>query len=204
MATKKKSTRTKSKKQSRKKTTSTKSKASSKKQTNKKVVQKKKLSKPSSSKVSVGDILPDFLLDATSEKKVSPASLKGKNVVLYFYPKDNTPGCTLEGHDFTKLQKEFEKYNTVIYGVSRDSVKSHEGFKSKQCYTFDLISDPEEVLCRIFGVIKLKNMYGREVLGIDRSTFLIDVNGVLKKEWRGVKVKGHAEDVLTHVKDLSA
>ncbi len=122
--------------------------------------------------------------------------------MLYFYPKDNTPGCTIEGHDFTKLKKEFARQNTDVFGISRDSLKSHQGFKTKQCYTVDLLSDEEELACQIFGVIKEKNMYGRKVLGIERSTFVIDEKGQLVAEWRGVKVPGHAQEVLEKIKVL--
>lgn len=126
----------------------------------------------------------------------------GRNIVLYFYPKDSTPGCTLEGHEFSKLRKEFQKLKTEVFGISRDSIKSHENFKTKQCYEIDLLSDADEVACEIFGVIKEKNMYGKKVLGIERSTFLIDKDGRLLKEWRKVKAEGHAQEVLDALKDL--
>lgn len=126
----------------------------------------------------------------------------GKNVVIYFYPKDNTPGCTKESQQFAELQKKFNKLETVILGVSRDSFSSHEKFKEKFCLPFDLVSDADEALCQYFDVIKMKNMYGKKVRGIERSTFLIDKKGVLRKEWRGVKVDGHVEDVLAAVTDL--
>jgi peroxiredoxin Q/BCP len=127
---------------------------------------------------------------------------RGHPVVLYFYPKDNTPGCTMEGAQFRDLHKQFQKAGAVIVGVSRDSLKSHEGFKAKMAFPFELISDPGEKLCDAFGVIKMKNMYGRQMRGIERSTFLIDAEGKLAREWRGVKVAGHADEVLTAVKAL--
>ena len=127
---------------------------------------------------------------------------RGHAVVLYFYPKDNTPGCTTEGAQFRDLAKDFQKAGAIIAGVSRDSLKSHEGFKAKMGFPFELITDPDEKLCEAFDVIKMKNMYGRKVRGIERSTFLIDAEGTLAREWRGVKVAGHAEEVLTAIKDL--
>ena len=130
-------------------------------------------------------------------------SLRGKQVVLYFYPKDNTPGCTNESVDFSALNGKFKRANTVIYGISRDSLASHEKFKAKYQMPFELISDPEEALCRYFDVIKEKNMYGRKVMGVERSTFLIGADGKLAEEWRKVKVKGHAEAVLEAAKALN-
>ena len=127
----------------------------------------------------------------------------GKSYVIYFYPKDNTPGCTQEGEDFRDLYKEFKKLKTEIYGVSRDSLKSHEGFKEKYKYPFELISDTEEKLCNLFDVIKEKNMYGKKYMGIERSTFLINKEGKLSAEWRKVKVNGHAAEVLEEVKKIS-
>jgi peroxiredoxin Q/BCP len=127
---------------------------------------------------------------------------RGHAVVLYFYPKDNTPGCTMEGTQFRDAFKEFRKAGAVIVGVSRDSLKSHERFRAKMGFPFDLIADPDEKLCGQFEVIKMKNMYGRKVRGIERSTFLIDAEGKLAREWRKVKVAGHADDVLTAVRDL--
>lgn len=153
-------------------------------------------------KVTLGKAVPDFRLPATGNKTVRLSELKGKNVVFYFYPKDNTPGCTLEGQDFRDLHDKFKRANTVVLGISRDSVKSHEGFKEKQELPFDLLSDEEEVVCKLFDVIKLKNMYGKEVLGVERSTFLIDGKGVLRQEWRKVKVEGHAAEVLEAAKAL--
>jgi len=127
--------------------------------------------------------------------------LRGKKVVIYFYPKDSTPGCTTEGQDFRDLHAKFKRQNAVILGVSRDSLASHEKFKAKQKFPFELVSDPDEVLCRKFDVIKEKTLYGRKFMGIERSTFLIDASGKLKKEWRKVKVKGHAAEVLEAVKN---
>src|SRR5262249_43898001 len=128
--------------------------------------------------------------------------LAGKNVVLYFYPKDSTPGCTIEGHDFTRLHDQFKATNTEVFGISRDSMKSHEKFKECESYSIDLLSDEDETACKVFGVIKMKNMYGKKVRGIERSTFVIDSDGRVVKEWRGVKVPGHAEEVLTFIKSL--
>jgi len=127
---------------------------------------------------------------------------KGHPVVLYFYPKDNTPGCTTEGANFRDLHKAFARLGAVVVGCSRDSVKSHEGFKAKMEFPFDLVSDADEALCRQFDVIKMKNMYGKQVRGIERSTFVIDGSGKLAREWRGVKVAGHAQEVLDYVKTL--
>ena len=138
-----------------------------------------------------------------SELEINSIDLIGKNVVLYFYPKDNTPGCTQEGEDFRDLYKEFKKLKTEIYGISRDSLKSHEGFKTKYKYPFELISDPDEKLCNLFDVIKEKNMYGKKYMGIERSTFLINKDGKLSAEWRKVKVNGHAIEVLEAVKKIS-
>lgn len=126
----------------------------------------------------------------------------GKNLVLYFYPKDNTPGCTTEGLRFRDLHSEYKNANTEIFGISRDSLRSHEGFKAKLEMPFDLISDPDEQVCNLFGVMKMKNMYGKQVRGIQRSTFVIDTKGKLVQEWRGVKVDGHAHEVLDFVNTL--
>lgn len=128
---------------------------------------------------------------------------KGQNVVLYFYPKDATPGCTIEGHEFSKLLPQFKKLNAVVFGVSRDSMKSHDKFKEKEGYTVDLISDEDSAACDLFDVIKEKNMYGKKVMGIERSTFWIDAEGVLKHEWRKVKAEGHAAEVLKYLKEHS-
>lgn len=153
--------------------------------------------------VEVGKKVPQFSLAATSEQEISLSNLKGKNVVLYFYPKDSTPGCTREGQDFRDSYNKFKRQNTVILGVSRDSIKSHENFKAKQGFQFELLSDKDETLCKLFDVIKMKNMYGKQVRGIERSTFLIDANGKLKKEWRKVKVDDHVNEVLAAVKELT-
>ena len=146
--------------------------------------------------VSIGKKADNFSLPATGDKTLSLDDFKGKNLVIYFYPKDSTPGCTLEGQNFRDLHSEFSKANTEIVGVSRDGIKAHENFKAKQNFPFDLISDKDEILCGIFDVIHEKNMYGRKVMGIVRSTFLLDGEGVLIQEWRKVRVKGHAEAVL--------
>lgn len=140
--------------------------------------------------------------ECTDPEIDSFAALKGKNIVVYFYPKDNTPGCTAEGRDFSALNAEFNKRNTQILGVSRDSIASHQKFCQKQGFVFPLISDPDEKLCHYFNVIVKKNMFKRLILGIERSTFLIDSQGVLRKEWRNVKVKNHAQAVLQAVDDL--
>ena len=153
-------------------------------------------------KVQVGGKAPAFSIRATGEKTISLKELAGRKVLLYFYPKDRTPGCTLEGQDFRDNHTRFQRYNTVVLGVSRDSLKSHDKFRARQNFPFDLLSDAEETLCDIFDVIKEKNMYGRKVLGIERSTFLIDEKGKLQHEWRKVKVKGHVDEVLNAVKNL--
>lgn len=152
--------------------------------------------------VKMGEKVDNFELPATGNKNISLSDLKGKNVVLYFYPKDSTPGCTQEGQDFRDQHEAFDALDTVILGVSRDGIRSHENFKAKQEFTFDLLSDKEETLCNQFGVIKPKKMYGKEVMGVERSTFLIDKEGVLRREWRGVKVKGHVDEVLEAVKSF--
>jgi peroxiredoxin Q/BCP len=151
----------------------------------------------------IGSKIDNFTRPATGGKNISLDDFKGKNVVLYFYPKDNTPGCTTEGGDFRDHIKDFEKANTVILGVSRDSIRKHENFKAKQSFPFDLLSDEDESLCKQFDVIKLKKLYGKEYLGIDRSTFLIDKKGVLVKQWRGVRVKGHVDEVLAAAQALN-
>jgi peroxiredoxin Q/BCP len=147
-------------------------------------------------------VVVDFVSEATGDKKIRLKELRGQNVVLYFYPKDSTPGCTLEGRDFTELHAKFRRQNTVIFGVSRDSLASHEKFKAKQDFTFDLLSDPDEKLCKQFDVIHEKTLYGRKFMGVVRSTFLIDADGKLREEWRKVKVKGHADEVLDAIKRL--
>ena len=154
------------------------------------------------SKVSVGKKVPNFSIPATGDQTIKLSGLKGSKVVIYFYPKDSTPGCTTEGLDFQANLTKFKRAKTVVLGVSRDSLKSHENFREKQGFKFDLLSDADETLCKIFDVIKEKNMYGKKVMGIERSTFLIDEKGVLREEWRKVKVAGHVEEVLAAVKGL--
>jgi len=145
---------------------------------------------------------PDVELPATSGRSIRLSSLLGKTLVLYFYPKDNTPGCTTEGQNFRDLHPKFVKAGAAILGVSRDSLKSHENFKAKMGFPFELLSDVEEEACKAFDVIKMKNMYGKKVRGIERSTFVIDRKGIVRREWRGVKVPGHVEEVLEFVKTL--
>ena len=147
--------------------------------------------------------VPRFSLPATSDQTIELSALKGQKIVLYFYPRDSTPGCTTEGQNFRDNHSKFKRANTVVFGVSRDSLKSHENFKAKQAFPFELISDAEEILCTLFDVIKEKNMYGKKVMGIERSTFLIDEKGVLRHEWRKVKVAGHVEEVLAATKEMS-
>ena len=154
------------------------------------------------SKIDIGKKVPELTLPATGDKKIKLSDFMGKNIVLYFYPKDSTPGCTREGQDFRDGMRKFRARNTVVLGVSRDGIKSHENFKSKQKFTFDLISDENEILCKLFDVIKMKNMYGKKVRGIERSTFLIDSKGILRREWRKVNVKGHVDEVLEAVKEI--
>jgi len=146
--------------------------------------------------VTLDQAVPDFQAQATSGQTIDLGALKGRQVVIYFYPKDSTPGCTTQGQGFRDQHAAFKAANTEVFGVSRDGLKSHENFKAKQGFTFELISDKEEALCQLFDVIKLKKLYGKEYLGVDRSTFLIDKNGVLRQEWRGVKVPGHVDQVL--------
>ena len=146
---------------------------------------------------------PIFKGESTGNKTINLSELKGKNVVLYFYPKDSTPGCTTEGQDFRDKYKEFKKLKTEILGVSRESIKSHENFKLKQSFPFELLSDPEEKVCKAFDVMKLKSMYGREYIGVDRSTFLVNSDGKVIREWRNVKVKDHVDEVFNSVKDLT-
>jgi len=143
--------------------------------------------------------VPDFTAPATSDRTIRLTDMKGSCVVLYFYPRDNTPGCTDEGRQFAEHYPAFRKANCEIFGVSRDNLRSHENFKSKMGFPFELLSDEDEQLCNMFGVMKMKNMYGKKVRGIERSTFVIDTAGVVQREWRGVKVPGHAAEVLDFV-----
>jgi thioredoxin-dependent peroxiredoxin len=152
--------------------------------------------------VTLDQAIPAFEANATSDTTLTEQSLKGQNTVIYFYPKDNTPGCTTEGQDFRNNIEKFKGSNTVILGVSRDSLRTHENFKAKHEFPFELISDPDESFCKLFDVIKLKKLYGKEYMGIERSTFLIDSAGKLVKEWRKVKVKGHVLEVLEAVEAL--
>ena len=152
---------------------------------------------------SIGKKVKNFSRPATGDQTISLKDLAGKNLVLYFYPKDSTPGCTTEGQNFRDAKAKFTRQNTVILGVSRDSIKKHENFKAKQKFNFELLSDEDESLCKQFDVIKLKKLYGREYMGIDRSTFLINTKGILVQEWRAVKVKGHVEEVLSACKELA-
>lgn len=153
-------------------------------------------------KIALNQPVPDFSTLATANQTVSLAEYKGKYVVLYFYPKDNTPGCTLEGQQFRDLYPKFTAHNAVIFGVSRDSLKTHDNFRTKQGFPFHLISDNDETLCQLFDVLKPKTMFGKESVGVERSTFLIDAQGVLRREWRKVKADGHAEEVLTALREL--
>lgn len=153
--------------------------------------------------VSLNQPVADFTAQATSGLEVNLAALKGKQVVLYFYPKDSTPGCTTEGQGFRDQHAAFLAADTLIFGVSRDGLKSHENFKCKQEFPFELISDKDEALCQLFDVIKLKKLYGKEYMGVDRSTFLLDKDGVLRQEWRGVKVPGHVDAVLAAAQALN-
>ncbi|WP_257293592.1 peroxiredoxin [Endozoicomonas sp. YOMI1] len=146
--------------------------------------------------VTLGQPVPDFTAQATSDTTVKLSELKGRKVVLFFYPKDNTPGCTSEGQAFRDHYRQFQESDTLVFGVSKDGIKAHENFRAKHEFPFELISDKDETLCKLFDVIKLKQMYGKEYMGIERSTFLIDSNGVLQHEWRKVRIKGHVEDVL--------
>jgi thioredoxin-dependent peroxiredoxin len=141
----------------------------------------------------------DFALPATGGKEFRLSAVKSRRVVLYFYPKDNTPGCTIEGSQFRDLHPRFLKAGCSVYGISRDSLKSHENFKAKMGFPFELLSDEDEKVCNQFGVMKMKNMYGKKVRGIERSTFVLDRDRVIRREWRGVKVPGHAQEVLDFV-----
>lgn len=150
----------------------------------------------------LGKPVPDFSLPSTGGNGFQLSSKRGSKLVLYFYPKDSTPGCTAEGADFRDNYKAFRLADCEVYGISRDSLASHRRFKEKMKFPFELLSDPEEAVCKQFGVMKLKSMYGRKVRGIERSTFVIDREGVLAREWRGVKVPGHVQEVLNFVKTL--
>jgi peroxiredoxin Q/BCP len=147
--------------------------------------------------------VPDFALPATSGKTIKLSDFLGQYVVVYFYPKDSTPGCTTQGVQFRDAYADFQKLSTEIFGISRDSVKSHENFKAKFSFPFELLADTEELACNIFNVMKMKNMYGKQVRGVERSTFVINPKGELIKEWRGVKVDGHVNEVLTYIQSLS-
>lgn len=148
-------------------------------------------------------IVPNFSAAMTGDQTFQLTDYKGKNLILFFYPKDNTPGCTTESIAFRDFYPQFQQKNTLIFGISRDSIRSHESFKEKIGMPFELISDPDESICNLFNVMKMKNMYGKQVRGIERSTFVIDASGVLVKEWRGVKVAGHIDEVLEFVKNIS-
>ncbi|MBV8032825.1 MAG: peroxiredoxin [Betaproteobacteria bacterium] len=150
----------------------------------------------------VGKPVPDFSLPSTGNTTFTLSGARGKKLVLYFYPKDNTPGCTQQGSDFRDAYGAFKRAGAEIVGISRDSLKSHEGFKAKMKFPFELLADPDEKACAQFGVMKMKNMYGKKVRGIERSTFVVDAKGVLAREWRGVKVPGHVQEVLNFVKAL--
>ena len=152
--------------------------------------------------VSIGAPVPDLVLKATSDRTLKLSDYHGQNLVLYFYPKASTPGCTQEGQDFRDAADAFAAAGTVILGASRDGLKAQENFKAKQTFPFDLIADTDEALCRAFDVIKMKKMYGKESLGVERSTFLIDAAGILRQEWRGIKVKGHVDEVLAAARAL--
>ena len=154
------------------------------------------------SKVALNKKIPDFKLSATGGKEVALSDFKGSKLVLYFYPRDNTPGCTQEGNDFKSKIRSFENHNIKIVGVSRDSINSHEKFKTKYKFPFDLLSDGDEKVCALFDVMKQKNMYGKKVRGIERSTFLIDEKGVLRQEWRKVRVEDHVAEVLEAAKNI--
>lgn len=148
-------------------------------------------------------VVPDFTLPATGGVDFKLSAARGKSLVIYFYPKDNTPGCTTESQQFRDLYADFKKAGCEVLGISRDSIKSHENFKTRFTLPFSLLADTEETVCGQFGVIKLKNMYGKQVRGIERSTFVLDKRGVLRHEWRGIKADGHAREVLQFVQNLS-
>ncbi|HUW29029.1 MAG TPA: peroxiredoxin [Sulfuriferula sp.] len=146
--------------------------------------------------------ITEFELPSTGNRTFKLTDMRGKKLVVYFYPKDDTPGCTVEGSDFRDLYAEFQAHNCAIVGISRDDMKSHEKFKNKLSLPFELLSDADEKVCELFGVMKMKNMYGKEVRGVERSTFVFDNDGKLVKEWRGVKSAGHAQEVLDTIKTL--
>jgi len=152
--------------------------------------------------IAVGKKIPDIALHLSGDKTAKLSDYRDRPLVLYFYPKASTPGCTQEGLDFTAAIGKFRRQSCAILGASRDSLRAQDNFKAKQGLAFDLVADPDEVLCNAFGVIKMKNMYGKQVRGIERSTFLVDAKGVLRREWRGVKVKGHVDEVLEAVRSL--
>jgi peroxiredoxin Q/BCP len=151
----------------------------------------------------IGDKIPELTVKITGDRDIALSDFRGRNLVLYFYPKASTPGCTQEGLDFTAAADDFAAANTVILGASRDGLKAQDNFKAKQEFSFDLVSDKDEALCQLFDVIKLKKMYGKESLGVERSTFLIDADGILRREWRKVTVKGHVEQVLAAARELA-
>ena len=152
--------------------------------------------------IKVDTPLADFTAHATSNTTITLAALAGKKVVIYFYPKDHTPGCTTEGQNFRDMHEDFLAADTLVFGVSRDSLRTHENFRAKQAFPFELISDADETLCRLFDVIRQKQLYGKQYEGIERSTFLIDRDGVLRREWRKVKVPGHVAEVLEAAREL--
>jgi peroxiredoxin Q/BCP len=154
------------------------------------------------SPIALNDVVPDFSAAMTGNQTFNLSDYRGKNLVLYFYPKDNTPGCTTEGLQFRDLYPQFKEANAEIFGISRDSIASHEGFKAKLEMPFELISDPDESVCNMFDVMKSKNMYGKQTRGVERCTFIIDGSGKLVKEWRGVKVPGHVHEVLEFMKAI--
>ncbi len=154
-------------------------------------------------KLALNQVVPAFTLPATGNVSFNLSDYLGKTLVIYFYPKDSTPGCTTQGVQFRDIYSQFQSANAVITGISRDSLKSHENFKAKFSFPFELLSDTEETACNLFGVIKIKNMYGKQVRGIERSTFVIDKTGKLVHEWRGVKADGHAQEVLSYIQTLT-
>ena len=155
------------------------------------------------SELEVGSVVPEFSVASTNEKTFVLSENKGKNIVIYFYPRDSTPGCTTEGQNFRDAKAEFDALNTIIVGVSKDTMRKHENFKAKQSFNFELLSDEDGNVCEIFDVYKLKKLYGKEYMGIERSTFLIDAKGVIQKVWRKVKVKEHVTEVLEATKNLA-